>query len=50
MTATTGIASPSLGAQPFLGRAVHRERGKERPERAAVLTDSLWRDQFGGRN
>jgi predicted permease len=47
MSATPGIFAV-VGVQPSLGRAFNESEGQKGQERVAVLTDTLWRDQFGG--
>jgi macrolide transport system ATP-binding/permease protein len=46
MSATPGIFAV-LGVQPSLGRAFNESEGQKGHERVAVLTDGLWREQFG---
>jgi len=46
LTATPGIFAV-LGVEPSLGRAFNESEGQKGHERVAVLTDSLWRQQFG---
>lgn len=46
MSATPGIFAV-VGVQPSLGRAFNENEGQKGHERVAVLTDSLWREQFG---
>jgi predicted permease len=46
MSATPGIFTV-LGVQPALGRAFHESEGQKGHERVAVITDALWREQFG---
>ncbi len=47
LSATPGIFAV-LGVQPSVGRAFNESEGQKGHERVAVLTDSLWREQFGG--
>ena len=46
LSATPGIFAV-LGVQPSVGRAFNESEGQKGHERVAVLTDSLWREQFG---
>ncbi len=46
MSATPGIFAV-VGVQPSLGRAFTVDESQKGHERVAVLTDPLWRDQFG---
>jgi predicted permease len=47
LSATPGIFAV-LGVQPSLGRAFNESEGQKGHERVVVLTDALWREQFGG--
>ncbi|HVT96624.1 MAG TPA: ABC transporter permease [Acidobacteriaceae bacterium] len=47
VSATPGIFTV-LGVQPALGRAFNESEGQKGHERVAVITDALWREQFGG--
>ncbi len=46
VSATPGIFTV-LGVQPALGRAFNESEGHKGHERVAVISDSLWRKQFG---
>ena len=46
LSATPGIFAV-LGVQPSVGRAFNESEGQKGHERVAVLTDALWREQFG---
>ncbi len=46
VSATPGIFTV-LGVQPALGRAFNESEGHKGHERVAVISDSLWREQFG---
>ena len=37
----------TLGVTPALGRAFSRAEDGSNPERVAILSDALWRSQFG---
>jgi predicted permease len=46
LSATPGIFAV-LGVEPSVGRAFNESEGQKGHERVVVLTDSLWREQFG---